>query len=99
MHWDWHQRGKSQGSGDGVPRGHLSLLATDSFRPFRSHVDLPLFRRTHVSALNCCRSLFRGPGVAINIQPRWARRITALTRASTKEPAAQRAALDKPPAL
>ena len=31
---------------------------------------MPVFRRTHVSAFNICMSLFRGLGVAINIQPR-----------------------------
>ncbi len=34
------------------------------------HSQLPLFRRTHVSALNICTSLFRRSGVAIIIQPR-----------------------------
>jgi len=39
------------------------------FRPFRSF-QLPIFRRTHVSALNFCTSLFRWLGIAIIIQPR-----------------------------
>jgi hypothetical protein len=79
-----------------VPRKQSSF-AIDSFRPFRSENRCPLFRRTHVSALNFCMSLFRQSGVAIIIQPHWASCITALTRASTKEPAAHCAVRDKPP--
>lgn len=30
---------------------------------------IPLFRRTHVSALDFCMSLFRWSGVAISLQP------------------------------
>ncbi len=59
---------------------------------------VPLFRQTHVSALNFCMSLFRWSGVSIISQPRWASATAELTRASTKEPAACRAARDKPPA-
>src|SRR5208283_3710909 len=47
------------------PQKASLLPPGDSFRPFRSHVDLPLFRRTHVSAFNFCMSLFRLSGVAI----------------------------------
>jgi hypothetical protein len=43
-------------------------------------------------------SLFRRLGVAIIIQPQWASVTAALTRALTKEPAADLAARDKPPA-
>jgi hypothetical protein len=50
--------------------------------------QISLFRRIHVSAFNFCMSLFRFAGVAIIIQPRWARPTNALTRASTKELAA-----------
>jgi hypothetical protein len=75
----------------------VSLLS-QSTRFVRSALaQIPLFRRTHVSALNFCKSLFRCAGVAIIIQPRWASCITALTRSSTKELPARCAVLDKPP--
>jgi hypothetical protein len=55
----------------GVPR--VSLLSSAA-RFVRSALHLiPLFRRTHVSALDICMSLFRLPGVAISLQPQWAR--------------------------
>jgi hypothetical protein len=56
--WDWHQRDKSQESGDSVPRETFSpLLSTRFVRS--AHSEIPFFRRTHVSAFNFCMSLFR----------------------------------------
>lgn len=53
------------------PRG-LGMESPEKHSPFSStrfvqsaHSEIPLFRRTHVSALNFCMSLFRRPGVAI----------------------------------
>jgi hypothetical protein len=51
------------------------LLSTHFVRS--AHSQLPFFRQIHVSAFNFCTSLFRWPGVAIIIQPRWARSLTA----------------------
>jgi hypothetical protein len=59
--------------------------------------QIPLFHRTHVSALNFCMSLFRHSGFAIIIQPRRASRLDALTRALTKESAANPEARYSPP--
>jgi hypothetical protein len=55
--WDWHQRDKSQGCGDGVPTKLSSFLKIHFVRSAPS--QLPLFRRIHVSAFNLCTSLFR----------------------------------------
>jgi hypothetical protein len=97
INWDWHQSDKSQEPGDGVPREKSSFYKCfDSSIPLSA--SLPFFRRKHVSALNFCMSLFRWSGFAIIIQPLWASCIAALTRASTKEPAARCAVRDKLPA-
>ncbi len=58
IRWDWHQRDKSQGSGDSVPRETSSPLLSNR-SVCSAHSQIPLFRRTHVFALNFCMSLFR----------------------------------------
>src|SRR5262249_7764021 len=68
INWDWHQSVKSQGAGDGVPS--VCLLSYQA-RFVRLALQLiPLFRRTHVSVLHFCMSLFRLSRVAISM-PQW----------------------------
>jgi len=86
-----------RGLGTESPEKRFSL-SVDSFRSFRSFPDSIL------SSEACLRpQLLHEPiplnGVAIIIQPQWASRLAALTRALTKEPvAAGPAARDIPPA-
>jgi hypothetical protein len=88
---------KIPGAGGRSPQNNLPPLQSIHFVS-SALPSFPLFRRTHVSALNLCMSLSRWLGVAIIIQPRWASEIAALTRASTKELAAAiPSARDKPP--
>jgi hypothetical protein len=48
-------------AGDRVPRRKSTPLSIDSFRA-SAHSEISFFRRKHVSALNCCMSLFRYSG-------------------------------------
>ena len=52
-----------------------------------AHSAIPFFRRTHVSALNFCKSLFRLLGVAINIQPHGLDAYAKVKRGTAEGPA------------
>jgi len=71
IHWDWHQRDKSQGSGNGVPRATFSFFI-DSLRPPRSFSDSALSSEACLR-LQPLHEPIRLTGCAIIIQPRWAK--------------------------
>src|SRR5690242_16234916 len=95
MNWDWHQSGKIPGVWGQSPQRTFSFLITDSF------VHSALTEYSALSSDSCLRPrLLHEPVPPVGCRNQYsalkAIHLTALTHASTKEPAAPRADLDKP---